>query len=42
MRLDKEIVLFNKKMILYLYFPYTDNTLCRGSIINECDMTDDK
>ena len=41
-RLDKEIALFNKKMILYLYFSYTDNISCYGLIINEYDITDDK
>ncbi|KAG1137115.1 hypothetical protein G6F37_013595 [Rhizopus arrhizus] len=41
-RLDKEIALFNKKMILYLYFSYTDNISCHGLIINEYDITDDK
>jgi hypothetical protein len=41
-RLDKEISLFNKKMILYLYFSYTDNISCHGLIINEYDITDDK
>ena len=41
-RLDKEIALFNKKMILYIYFSYTDNISCYGLIINEYDITDDK
>jgi hypothetical protein len=41
-RLDKEIALFNKKMILYLYFSYTDNISCHELIINEYDITDDK
>ena len=41
-RLDKEVVLFSKKMILYLYFPYTNNISCHGLIINEYDITDDK
>jgi hypothetical protein len=41
-RLDKEIALFNKKMILYLYFSYTDNISHHGLIINEYDITDDK
>ena len=41
-RLDKEIALFNKKMMLYLYFSYKDNVSCHGSIINEYDITDDK
>ena len=38
----KKIALFNKKMILYLYFSYTDNIPCYGLIINEYDITDDK
>ena len=41
-RLDEEIALFNKKMLLYLYFSYTDNISCHGLIINEYDITDDK
>lgn len=42
MRLGKEIVLFNTKMILHLYFPYADNTSYHELIINEYDMIDDK
>ena len=41
-RLDKEIALFNKKMLLYLYFSYTDNISCHGLIVHEYDTTDDK
>jgi hypothetical protein len=41
-RLDKEIALFNKKMILYLYFSYMNTISCYESIINEYDITDDK
>jgi hypothetical protein len=29
-RLDKEIALCNKKMMLYLYFSYMDNISCHG------------